>query len=130
MTSSAAQSTTETIELAPSYWVPLGFLTLAGAIAFLNSWAALPIALFGLFLTYQASSLRLTFTPTSLDVQRGTNPPFRSFPYSEWQNWRIYWPNLPILFYFKEINSIHFLPILFNAQQLQDCLEARCPRTD
>ena len=131
MTASASSvAKTETIELAPSYWVPLGFLVLAGAIALLNVWAALPVALIGLFLTYQASSLRLTFTPTSLDVQRGDNDPFRSFPYSEWQNWRIYWPAVPILFYFKEINSIHFLPILFDAKQLQQCLEARCPRID
>ncbi|HBB34665.1 MAG TPA: DUF3119 domain-containing protein, partial [Cyanobacteria bacterium UBA9273] len=43
-------------------------------------------------------------------------------------NWRIFWPQLPILFYFKEIKSIHFLPILFDPKQLNTCLEQRCPR--
>jgi hypothetical protein len=37
---------------------------------------------------------------------------------------------VPILFYFKEINSIHFLPILFDRKMLQTCLEQRCPRLD
>ncbi|NJM58803.1 MAG: DUF3119 family protein [Synechococcales cyanobacterium RU_4_20] len=125
-----ALSPTETVELSPSYRVPVGVLAIALSLVFLSPWGALPVALFGLFLAYQASSLRLRFTATALDVQRGNNPPFRSFPYSEWENWRIYWPAVPILFYFKEINSIHFLPVLFNPRQLQECLEARCPRLD
>lgn len=120
----------EVVELAPSYGVPLGLLAIATATAFLSIWAALPLALFGLFLTFQATTLRLRFTATALDVVRGDNPPFRSFPYAEWQNWRIYWPGVPILFYFKEINNIHFLPILFDAGALRSCLEARCPRID
>ncbi|MEL6164336.1 MAG: DUF3119 family protein, partial [Cyanobacteria bacterium J06628_3] len=52
------------------------------------------------------------------------------FPYSEWQNWRIFWNVIPLLFYFKEIKSIHFLPILFDPKTLKACLEERCPRVE
>ena len=126
----ASTATGEVVELAPSYRVPLGLLAIATVVTLLNIWAALSLALFGLFLVLQASTLRLRFTEDSLDVVRGDKPPFRKFPYAEWQNWRIYWPVLPILFYFKEVNSIHFLPILFDSGQLRSCLEARCPQID
>jgi len=42
----------------------------------------------------------------------------RRFP-QEWQNWQIFWPGVPILFYFKEVKSIHFLPILFDPKTLK-----------
>jgi len=96
---------------------------------FVQKWASLPVALLGLFLMYQAAAIRLQFTPTDLDIYRSSNL-IRRFPYREWQNWRIFWPAVPILFYFKEINSIHFLPILFDRKMLQTCLEQRCPRLD
>jgi hypothetical protein len=53
----------------------------------------------------------------------------RRFRYAEWQNWRIFWPYFPVLFYFREVNSIHFLPILFSPTMLKSCVEERCPRT-
>lgn len=118
---------TEIVELAPSYWLPLGIVALALPCLLLQPWVSLAIALFGLFLLFQAVTLRLRFTRTDLDIYRGETL-IRRFPYQEWQNWRVFWPSLPILFYFKEVNSIHFLPILFNPQTLQRCLEARCPR--
>jgi hypothetical protein len=34
---------------------------------------------------------------------------------------------VPILFYFKEINSIHFLPIIFDSATLRLCLEKYYP---
>jgi hypothetical protein len=92
-----------------------------------NIWVGCVVELFGLFLMFQTVTLRLQFTPTDLDVFRGDQL-IRRFPYQEWQNWRIFWNGLPILFYFKEINSIHFLPILFDANRLKACLEERCPR--
>ena len=52
----------------------------------------------------------------------------RSFPYSEWLNWEIFWSPVPVLFYFKEVNSIHFLPIIFDAKTLRSCLEQYYPR--
>jgi hypothetical protein len=75
---------------------------------------------------FQTATLRLQFTATALDIYRREGL-IRRFPYQEWQNWRIFWGNAPILFYFKEVKSIHFLPILFDPKQLKTCLEQRCP---
>ncbi|MBF2025346.1 MAG: DUF3119 family protein [Oscillatoriales cyanobacterium C42_A2020_001] len=115
------------VELTPSYWLPLGFVVAALPLFFVQVWVSLAIALFGAFLLLQAVTIRLRFTESALDVYRG-DALIRRFPYSEWQNWRIFWQPLPILFYFKEVKSIHFLPILFDAKTLQNCLETRCPR--
>ncbi len=130
MTSAASTTSSNTVELAPSYWVPLGMLAIALLVAWFNLWVALPVALFGLFLTYQAATLKLRFTPTALEVARGDQPPFKSFPYTEWKNWRIYWQPVPILFYFNEVKNFHFLPILFDPNQLETCLTERCCRID
>jgi len=98
-------------------------------LVFWQRWVALAIAIFGLFLLVQAATLRLCFTATDLDIYRG-NTLIRRFPYHEWQNWRIFWFPVPILFYFREVNSIHFLPILFDPKQLRACLEQYCPYVD
>lgn len=115
----------QTIELAPSYNIPIVLILMAIATLFIQPWASLPVALLGLFLLLQTVTIRLQFTPTALDVYR-SGQRIRSFPYSEWQNWEIFWQPIPILFYFKEINSIHFLPIIFDPQTLNLCLERYC----
>lgn len=79
------------------------------------------VALFGVFLLFQTIAIRLVFTESALDVYRGDTL-LRRFPYQEWENWRIYWQPVPILFYFKEVNSIHFIPMLFNAKMLKEAL--------
>jgi hypothetical protein len=128
VTTTASSSTpTNPIELAPSYAIPLVLVLAAVPLLFVQKWASLGLSLFGLFLMYQALTIRLQFTDSALDIYRSQNL-IRKFPYREWQNWRIFWPQVPILFYFKEINSIHFLPILFDRKMLQTCLEQRCPR--
>jgi hypothetical protein len=120
----------QTIELSPSYAIPLVLILGAIPLLLIKQWAiSLAIAFFGLFLMYQTVSLRLQFSETDLDIYRGEKL-IRRFPYREWQNWRIFWPGFPVLFYFKEINSIHFLPILFDPKMLKACLEERCPRQD
>lgn len=130
MTITADSTTpTSTIELAPSFTIPTVLLLAAIPLLFVQKWVSLPLALFGLFLMYQAATIRLQFTLTDLDIYRSSNL-IRKFPFGEWQNWRIFWPAVPILFYFKEINSIHFLPVLFDRKMLQTCLEQRCPRQD
>lgn len=116
------------IDLAPSYTIPIVLVLVAIPLFFVQAWVSLAIALFGLFLLIQTVTLRLRFTDTDLDIYRGDTL-IRRFPYQEWQNWRIFWPSFPILFYFKEVKSIHFLPILFDPAMLKTCLEARCPRT-
>jgi hypothetical protein len=116
-----------TIELKPSYNIPIVLVVAAIPLLIVQPWVGGLMALFGLFLMFQAVTLRLQFTVTALDIYRGETL-IRRFPYQEWQNWRIFWSRVPILFYFKEINSIHFLPILFNPVNLKACLEQRCPR--
>lgn len=118
--------TSEITQLSPSYGLPVAIAGLAIPIWFILPWLSGIVALFGIFLLYQASTLRLVFTKDALHVYRGEKI-IRQFPYKDWQYWRIYYPYVPILFYFREIKSIHFLPILFDAQQLDACLHQHCP---
>jgi hypothetical protein len=124
---SAASSSTQAVELAPSYALPIVLIVSAFLILLLNIWVSLLIAVLGLFLMFQAVTIRLQFTETALDLYRSETL-LRRFPYQDWQNWRIFWQPVPILFYFKEVKSIHFLPILFDPKMLKTCLEQRCPR--
>jgi hypothetical protein len=118
---------TSTVELKPSYNIPIVLVVAGIGLLLVLPWLGGAIAIFGLFLMLQAVSLRLQFTAMDLDLYRGDQL-IRRFPYQEWQNWRIYWNRVPILFYFKEIKSIHFLPIIFDPNTLKTCLEQRCPR--
>jgi hypothetical protein len=128
VTSAASSPTSsQTVELSPSYTLPLALVFLALPMLLLQVWVSLGLALFGFFLLFQTVTIRLQFTETALDVYRSETL-IRRFPYQEWQNWRIFWPSVPILFYFKEVKSIHFLPILFDPKMLKICLEQRCPR--
>lgn len=120
-------TTPSTETLAPSYTIPVVLVLAAAPLLLVNVWLAGAIALFGGFLMVQTATLRLQFTPIALEVYR-SGQQIRCFPYTEWSDWQIFWPPVPILFYFKEVNSIHFLPIIFNAQTLRSCLEARCPQ--
>jgi hypothetical protein len=89
----------------------------AGAI-----WLSLVVAVFGLFLLLQTRLLRLEFGGDALLVWRQQTL-LRRFPYQEWLSWTIFWPRLPVLFYFREQASIHFLPVLFDATSLRQQLE-------
>jgi hypothetical protein len=129
VTSAASSPTsTQTVELSPSYTLPLVLIVAALPLLLVQIWVSLAIALFGFFLLFQTATIRLQFTETALDIYRSQTL-IRSFPYQDWQNWRIFWPTVPILFYFKEVKSIHFLPILFDPKMLRTCLEQRCPRS-
>lgn len=127
VTSSFTTDSTSTVELQPSYNIPVVLLIAAIPLLVVQVWVGLLMALLGLFLLFQTVTIRLQFTATDLDIYRGEKL-LRRFPYQEWQNWRIFWHGIPILFYFKEVNSIHFLPILFDPKTLKSCLESRCPR--
>jgi len=87
-------------------------------------WLCLALVLFGGFLLLQASILRLRFGADALLVLR-LDQEIRRFPYAEWSGWRIFWPPLPVLFYFREIRSLHLLPMLFDAAELRQQLEQR-----
>ncbi len=117
----------QTVELAPSYAIPIVLITAAIPILLVQAWIAGAIGLFGTFLLIQTVMLRLRFTPTDLDIYRGETL-IRRFPYRDWQNWEIFWSSVPILFYFREIQSIHFLPIIFDPKMLRMCLEQRFPK--
>ncbi|WP_052055616.1 DUF3119 family protein [Myxosarcina sp. GI1] len=114
------------IELPPSYKIPWFLIIVAIPLCWLSFWLGGIVALFGLFLMLQTKTIRLQFSDKALDVYRSQRK-IRTFPYSEWLNWQIFWQPVPILFYFREINSIHFLPIIFDPQTLKDCLEKHCP---
>lgn len=117
---------TSTIELAPSYKIPIFLIVVATPLALLQIWLGGIIALLGLFLLFQTTTIRLQFTPTALDVCR-SGKMIRRFPYADWLNWKIFWQPVPILFYFREVKSIHFLPIIFDPKTLLSCLEKYCP---
>jgi hypothetical protein len=127
MTFTPSITSTETVVLNPSYRLPIGLAIAATPLTLLSLWAALPIILFAIFLGIQATILRLHFTSTDLEIYRGQTQ-IRTFPYADWYHWEIYWPAVPILFYFREVNSIHFLPVLFDPAALAQCLSDRCPR--
>jgi len=118
------------VTLAPRFWVPLGVVGLGLATLPLAQlwqpalWISLVVSVFGLLLLLQSVLLRLTFTGEALLVLRqGTL--LRRFPYSDWLGWKLFWPALPVLFYFRERNSIHLLPLLFDATVLREQLGAR-----
>ncbi|MEM9273846.1 MAG: DUF3119 family protein [Cyanobacteria bacterium P01_F01_bin.143] len=115
------------VELKPSYRIPIFLVVFSLPLLAVNLWLAIGISVFGLFLMFQTISIRLKFTQNALDVYY-SGKQIRSFPYQEWSNWQIFWQPVPILFYFREINSIHFLPIIFDPKTLQSCLEKYCPQ--
>lgn len=117
----------QTVELAPRYTIPIFLIIGAIPLVLVQPWVSLIIALLGLFLLIQTVAIRLQFTATDLDVYRSSKL-LRRFPYKDWSNWEIYWNRVPILFYFREVKSIHFLPIIFDVETLKTCLEQRCPK--
>jgi len=131
-TNVTAEAASSTQILAPSFKIPLVLIISSIPLVLYQKWLGLAIALFGGFLLFQALTLRLHFTAQALDIYRAMNKDqnlIRSFPYQDWLNWEIYSPVFPVLFYFREIKSIHFLPILFDAQELQSCLEIHFPKS-
>lgn len=120
------------ITLAPMPWLPLAILGLAGlGQLLLPPWAVLPwicglTGLFALFLLLQTALLRLRFNDEALLVLR-LDQEIRRFPYGEWTAWRVFWPALPVLFYFRETRSLHLLPMLFDGTELRRQLEQRVP---
>ncbi|WP_019501970.1 DUF3119 family protein [Pseudanabaena sp. PCC 6802] len=119
-------SNPEATKLEPSFAIPVTLVLLAIPLLLVQVWLGIAIAIFGLFLLFQTVTLRLFFTATALDIYR-SDTLIRRFPYQDWQTWRIFSPSFPVLFYFKEVKSIHFLPILFDPKTLQACLEKHLP---
>lgn len=121
------------VTLTPHYGVALGVVALgAGCLGFWPLWAGAPVLAlvisgFGLFLVLQTALLRLEFSADALRVWR-EDTLLRRFPYDSWLSWRLFWPALPVLFFFREERSIHFLPVLFNPGTLHQQLELHLPQ--
>lgn len=124
---------TNDVVLAPRFWLPLAVVVLGLAVLPLSwlwgpaLWPGLVLSLFGLFLLVQSALLRLVFSDDALLVWRQETL-LRRFPYSDWLGWRLFWPAVPVLFYFREQKSIHLLPVLFDATALRQQLETRLPQ--
>ena len=112
--------------LSPDFRLPAAIALLGAPLFFVSMWVCGVVELFAVFLMVQTAILRLTFTETSLKVFRGQTE-IRDFPYKDWLNWEIFWSPVAILFYFKEVNSIHFLPIIFSPNELRSVLQKFVP---
>ena len=114
------------VSISPSPRLPLLILVLGPALLPLplHPWPTLINSLIALALVVQSYSLRLEFEERALIVWRGSQE-LRRFPYEQWLTWRLFGAWLPGLFYFRETQSIHFLPILFSPKQLREQLELR-----
>eukprot|EP00274_Cyanoptyche_gloeocystis_P003127 CAMPEP_0196655618 /NCGR_PEP_ID=MMETSP1086-20130531/5373_1 /TAXON_ID=77921 /ORGANISM="Cyanoptyche gloeocystis , Strain SAG4.97" /LENGTH=150 /DNA_ID=CAMNT_0041988029 /DNA_START=276 /DNA_END=728 /DNA_ORIENTATION=+ len=116
--------------LSPSYKLPVG-LGIIDIVLALND-GPLPLEGFILFLAtflyIQATKLRLKFTQESMELisrkeDTGSSVVVRSFPYQDWLNWVVFWPAFPLVFYWKETKSPHFMPMLFDPDELKACLK-------
>ena len=119
-------STPASVTLKPDARLPLLVVVLGAALLPLplHPWPTLVVVLFGVFLLIQTASLRLEFEDRALIVWQNSRE-LRRFPYDQWLTWRLFAPWLPGLLYFRETQSIHFLPILFSPKQLREQLELR-----
>ena len=119
-------TSSDSVTLSPDGRLPMLVVALGLALLPLplSPWPTAVVVLFGLFLMLQTASLRLEFEERALIVwQNGRE--LRRFPYDQWLTWRLFAPWLPGLFYFRETQSIHFLPILFSPKELREQLELR-----
>ena len=112
--------------LSPSHKLPL-IITAIGPLLLLlpiKPWPTILTSSFGLFLLLQSFTLKLQFTKSDLVVlQLGKE--LRRFPFKNWISWRLFFPQLPGIFYFREEASPHLLPILFNPKELEAQLKSR-----
>ena len=125
MSSSSKKDTSDEVILKPMYRLPI-LIILTGLIILITpaaKWIALTINIFGLFLLIQSFTLKLKFTSKDLIVlQLGKE--IRRFPFDQWISWRIFFPKLPGILYFRETASPHLLPILFDEEMLESQLRA------
>ena len=87
-------------------------------------WPSILVTIFGIFLLVQSFILRLEFTSKDLIVWQLGNE-LRRFPFKTWLAWRILFPKLPGILYFREEASPHLLPILFDPKTLENQLKSK-----
>ncbi|CAN1786990.1 hypothetical protein LINPERHAP1_LOCUS17454 [Linum perenne] len=119
----------ETVIPDPDYRIPIVLLGTAGGLAYVdNLLPAVPIGLLGLLLLFQTTRVRFVFDSEALEVRVGEELDESGenafvggknrWKYSTFVNWELWWPNFPILVYFKETQTkregqIHFFPVIF-----------------
>ena len=109
------------VTISPSFQLPIILIVLSSMLLFLNIgvWPTIVSGSFSLFLLLQAFTLRINITREDFVVlQLGKE--IRRFPFKNWIAWKLFLPDLPGIFYFRETSSPHLLPILFNPKQLKD----------
>lgn len=131
----------ETVIPEPDYRIPVVLLGIAGGLVYTDNLVpAVPVGLLGLLLLVQATRVRFVFDDEALEVKIGDQLDESGenafvggknrWKYSTFVNWEFWWPNFPILVYFKETQTkpegqIHFFPIIFNGKQLYDIMVER-----
>ncbi len=116
----------DSVILSPSYRLPI-FIICVGLLFLLSPfhpWPTIVISSFGFFLLLQSFTLKLKFTKDDLIVMQLGNE-LRRFPFKNWIAWRLIFPKLPGLLYFREEASPHLLPILFEVNSLEEQLRLR-----
>lgn len=131
----------KTVVPEPDYRIPVVLLGLAGGLAYTNNLLpAAPAGLLGLLLLFQTTRVRFVFDDKALEVKIGEELQGSGenvfvggknrWKYSTFVNWELWWPNFPILVYFKETQTkpegqVHFFPVIFNGKQLYDVMVER-----
>lgn len=131
----------ETVIPDPDYRIPVILSGLAGALIYKdNLLLAAPIGLLGLLLFVQTTRVRFVFDDETLEVRVGDELEESGqnafvggknrWKFSTFVNWEFWWPNFPILVYFKETQTkpegqVHFFPVIFNGKQLYDIMVER-----
>ncbi|XP_050386777.1 uncharacterized protein LOC126802983 isoform X2 [Argentina anserina] len=135
------KTTRETVIPEPDYRIPIVLLGLSGGLAYTNNLLpAAPVGLLGLLLLFQTTRVRFVFDDEALEVKVGEELETSGenvfvggknrWKYSSFVNWELWWPNFPILVYFKETQTksegqVHFFPVIFNGKQLYDVMVER-----
>ncbi|XP_042461961.1 uncharacterized protein LOC122045696 isoform X1 [Zingiber officinale] len=125
----------------PDYRIPVVLLGIAGGFVYLdNLLPAATTGLLGLLLLFQTTRVRFIFDDEALEVRIGEQLQESGenifvggknrWRYSTFVNWEFWWPQFPILVYFKETQTkpegqIHFFPVIFNGKQLYDVMVER-----
>ncbi|KAJ4708273.1 DUF3119 family protein [Melia azedarach] len=131
----------ETVVPDPDYRIPVVLLGLAGGLAYTNNLlASAPVGLLALLLFFQTTRVRFVFDDEALEVKVGEELEESGenvfvggknrWKYSTFVNWELWWPNFPILVYFKETQTkpegqVHFFPVIFDGKQLYDVMVER-----
>ena len=97
---------TEPVTISPSFQLPIILIILSFMLLFLNIgyWPTIVFAAFSFFLLLQSFTLRIKITNEDFVVlQLGKE--IRTFPFKNWISWKFFFPIIPGIFYFSEIEG-------------------------